>query len=923
MTWPPWLCRLVPYLGRRRAEEDLDEELRLHLDLERERQRDAGVPEAEALRAARRTLGNGTLIRERTRDVWGWRWLDDLGRDVRHAARALWRSPGFAATVVLALALGIGANTAMFSIVYGMLIRPLPYPDAGAIVRITEAIGPRMYPFVTSASMAALLEEAESFEQIAGYAPSSFSWRGPEGAVTLRAARVSPSMFPLLRATPHLGRLFTEGEALAGADRVVLLSHGAWTRRFGSDPDIVGSVIDLGSAPHTVVGVLAEAFFFPSPEEELWTPYVMPGYSITVPERGRGHSASISAITALGRLRPAVSPEQAGTEVRTILQRSGLGAQVRAATGNRVTADLPEIDARVVSLQEEMVRGYRPALLALTAATALVLLIACTNVAGLLLARGVTRRRALAVCAALGAGRGRLVRQLLTESVVLSAAGGVLGLAAAAVVLGGLPAVVPGDIARLDELGINGTGLAFALALSVVVGLAFGAAPAFQWSRFSLVRALNEGNAQSAGGFRLLRSNRARAALAAAQMALAVVLLVGAGLLLRSFVGLVTVDRGYDPTGVITARTRNPEASQGARAPVPGGEDGAADARFQAALLETMTRLERLPGVTALGVSSRLPLASGGGMIASSVRVGGRPESANQSDRLSAGLTWANPGYFDAMRLRLLEGRLFTRADRAASPRVVVVNETLARDLSHDEQAVGQRVQFAYRRSRGGDDPWWEVIGVVADIRYGGLGISEHRAEAFVPADQADAARLVGADAFVTVRTTGNPLALIPFIREAVVEAHPRATLDDVMTMDGRLSLAVAQPRFYAVLVGFFAALALVLAASGIYGQLSYTVAQRRGEIGIRMALGARRGDILGLVVRQGATLVAAGAVIGLAAAAASSRVLESLLYGIATDDRLTFVAAPLVLAAVALVACWLPARRATRVDPMEVLRFE
>ncbi len=925
MRWPAWMYLLVPHLGRRAAERDVDEELRLHADLESERQRDSGVPEEEALRAARRRLGNATLIRERTRDVWGWRWLDDLGRDVRHAVRALGRSPGLAAAVVLALALGIGANTAMFSVVRGMLIRPLPYPDAGDIVRITEAMGPRMSPFVTSASMAALLDEAESFEQLAGYGPSRFLWRGPEGAVTLRAARVSPSMFPLLRATPHLGRLFIEEEARAGAERVVLLSHGAWAGRFGSDPDVVGSAIDPNNAPHTVVGVLAEGFFFPSPEEEIWTPYVMPGYSIAPPEGGwngsfRDASFSISLVTALARLRPGVSTEQAATEVRTILQRSGLMAQAAAMSGG--TADLPAINARVVSLQEEMVRGYRPALLALTAATALVLLIACINVAGLLLARGVARRRSLAVCVALGAGRGRLVRQLLTESVVLSTGGGLLGLAAAAVVLGGLPAVVPGDVARLDGIGINGAGLAFALALSVIVGLAFGAAPAFQWSRFSLVRALNEGSAQAAGGFRLLRSNRTRAALAVAQVALAVVLLVGAGLLLRSFVGLVTLDRGYDPTGVVTARAGNPDAIRGTPAPVPGGEDDAVDARFQAAILEAMTRLERLPDVAAVGVSSGLPLASGGTTTSTSVRVAGRLEPAAPGDRLMARIAWASPGYFDAMRLRLVEGRLFTRSDRAGGPGVVVVNETFARGLSRDGQAVGQRVQLGLG-GRGDDRPWWEVVGVVADLRYAGLTVAGQQAEAFVPAAQARAARTVGADAFLSVRTTGDPAALIPFLRETVAEAHPRAEIEDVMTMDGRLSLAVAQPRFYAVLVGVFAALALLLAASGLYGLLSYTVAQRRGEIGIRMALGARRGDILGLMVRQGVMLVAAGAVVGLAGAAASSRVLESFLYGVATDDRLTFVAAPLVLVSVALVACWLPARRATRVDPMEVLRFE
>ena len=434
------------------------------------------------------------------------------------------------------------------------------------------------------------------------------------------------------------------------------------------------------------------------------------------------------------------------------------------------------------------------------------------------------------------------------------------------------------------------------------------------------MRALNEGSAQSAGGFRLLRSNRARAALAAVQVALAVVLLVGAGLLLRSFVGLVTVDRGYDPTNVITARTVNPEARRGAGGLRPGGGGGEADARFLAGLLEAVTRLERLPGVAAVGISSGLPLAASRAGTTSSVRVAGRPEPAD-GDRLMAGIAWASPGYFDAMNLRLLGGRLFTGLDRAGSPGVVVVNESLARHLSADGEAVGERVRFG-SEGVGDGDRWREVIGVVADLRYTGLAVSEQRAEAFVPAEQTAPARSMGT-MFITARTTGDPLALIPFLEEAVVETHLRARIDDVMTMDGRLSLAVAQPRFYAVLVGSFAALALLLAASGIYGLLSYTVAQRRGEIGIRMALGARRTDILGLVARQGAMLVAAGAVVGLAAAAASTRVLESFLYGVATDDRLTLLAAPLVLAAVALVACWLPARRAARVDPMEVLRFE
>ena len=944
MRWRTWLYRVVPYVGRRQAEQDLHEELRLHVELERERLRDAGVPEAEASRAARRKLGNAPLIRERTRDVWGWRWLDDLGRDMRHAARGLRRSAGFTATVVVVLALGIGANTAMFSIVYGMLLRPLPYPDSEAIVHIGESFGDSPSRLSTYA-IPVLQEAAESFEQLAAYGSRSVEWARPDGAVTLRGATVSPSMFPLLRATPHLGRLFTVEEGRDGAAGIVLLSYRAWTVRFASDPDIVGTVLTLDDAPHTVIGVLAEGFYFPSPEEEIWRPSAITSGS------------SFSGLgNALGRLRAGVSPERAATEVRTILQHTDdrLYATNTAAYRSVIrlydgsTSEALMHDAQVIPLREEMVREYRPALTALTAAMALVLLIACSNVAGLLLARGVTRQRALAVCAALGAGRGRIMRQLLTESVVLSLSGGMIGLAAAVVVLRAVPALVPGDIARLDEVEVDGVVLAFTLGLSVAVGVVFGAAPAFHWSQLGLVRTLNEGRAQSTGGFRLLRSGRTRAALAAAQVALALVLLVGAGLLLRSFVGLITIDRGYDPANVITARIRDPDARR-----TPGSmtaaERTAAARRFSEALLEGMTRVERLPNVTAVGLTSDLPLSGVSGTLRNA-QVVGRPAPIDPDESPPVWLWGVSPGYVDVMRLRLRGGRFFTPLDRAGSPRVLVVNETFAREFFGGEPAVGQRVQlgprvlvvnetFARESSGGdpavgrrvqlgggrGDDEPWNVIGVVADIQYRGLRGRESRAEGYVSVHQSDTAgTTLGLDApFIAVRTTGDPLAVIPFLREAVAETHPRASTADVVTMDARLRAAFAQPRFYAGFVGGFAALALFLAAFGIYGLLSYTVSQRRREIGVRMALGAQRGDIVTLVVRQGAALVALGAVAGLLAAAASSRVLASFLVGVTTDDRLTFVAAPLVLIVVALVACWLPARRATRIDPMDALRVE
>ena len=731
-----WFRRVLPYLGRGQAEADLREELRLHVELERERLRDTGVPDGEAARAARRRLGNATLIRERTRDVWGWRWLDDLGRDVRHALRGLRRNAAFTATVVCVLAAGIGANSAMFGIVHAMLVRPLPYPDAGAIVRVGEQ---QLAVQLTSITLPRLQAEAGSFEQIAAYRTRAFDWDGPEGRTALSGAWVSPSLFPLLRARPRLGRLFTETDARAEAEPVALLGHGAWTRRFGSSPDVVGMVLPLDGTPHAVVGVPAEGFRFPTPDQEVWTPWVMPSAAPTGPG---GRPAAVQFFEALGRLRPGVSPEQATTEVRTILQGidSDFMRRLRRSDGD-APGDSPQVDARVIPLQEDLVGGYRRALLALTAAVALVLLIACSNVAGLLLARGVARRRELALRAALGAGRGRVVRQLLTESVVLGVGGGLVGLAAATGVLRAVPAIVPGYVARLHEVGVDGTVLAFTLGLSVLVGLAFGAAPAFQWSGTGLVGTLNEGSPRAAGGFRLLRSSRTRAALAAGQAALAIMLLVGAGLLLRTFVGLVTIDRGYDPANVVTARTRNPDRA-------------APNRPFTEALLAEMQGMARHPDVAAVGLSSGLPLAYSA--FGAAMRAPGRPAPSGPLF-----VQVVSPGYFDVMRLRLRSGRLFTRLDEPRAPGVVVVNETFAREVFDGAPAVGRQVLF-------GEDPL-EVIGVVADILYSGLGGSESPAEAYLSVPHPR----FSFRPYISVRTTGDPSEAVPLLREAAAAAHP------------------------------------------------------------------------------------------------------------------------------------------------------
>ena len=848
--------------------------------------------------------------------------MDTLLQDIRSAVRRLAGQRGFTVTALVTLALGIGANTAMFGIVHGLVLRPLPYPDADRLVRLGESLGGRAGIYLSNRSMP-LLEDAESFEGLAVYRESSVEWAGSDGVVTLSGAAVSPGMFPLLRATPRLGRLFTEDEAREGADGVVLLSHGAWTNRFSSNPDIVGAPLELDGDPYTVIGVLSEGFYFPNPDGEFWTPLVIPPFAPPAAAvEGQPRMVVLIAFNGLGRLAPGVSVEQAATEVRTRLEAGSMSFGLPAGAAMAAAGALGRSEARVVSLLEEMVGAYRPALTALTAATALVLLIACINVAGLLLARGVTRRRGLAVSAALGASRGRLVRQLLTESVMLGAGGGVLGLAVAAIVLRAVPALVPGDIARLDEVGIDGLSVAFTVGLSIAAGLLFGAAPAFQWSRIDLMSTLNEGSTQAAGGFRLLRSNRARAALAVAQVALALVLLVGAGLLLRSFVGLVTVDRGYDPANVIAARIRNPDVTLRPDMP-PDAIAGlrTAGRLFGRALVDELARLEALPEVEAAGVSSRFPLASRGNVSRATFHAAGAPVPADPGDLPQAPINFVSPGYFDAMRLRLRSGRAISPLDRAEGPPVLVLSETLAREIFGGEPAVGRRVVPA----GAGDEPW-EVVGVVADVRYGALTITESAAEAYLPLQQIEQATMLGgmfSSSSVAVRTAGDPLAAVPFLREAVAAAGPAATIDQVTTMDARLSAAVEQPRFYALFVGFFAALALFLAAFGIYALLSYTVSQRRREIGVRMALGARPGDVVALVVRQGAGLVAAGAVLGLFGAAGSSRLLESFLFGVGADDAWTFVAAPVALVGVALVACWLPGRRAARIDPMDALRVE
>ena len=813
--------------------------------------------------------------------------MDTFLQDIRHSLRVLIKNPGFTAVALATLTLGIGATTAVFGVVNATLLRPLPYPDADRLVRIQEEHpmnrGREMPAFMTSDTLEAWRENPQAIDQIAGYTGRSFTYQDESEPVRVRGAAVSPALFPLLRATAWLGRVFTEDEEASAAQPVAVLSYARWQTRHDADPRVLGRLITLDDVSYSVIGVMPEGFYFPDRETEIWIPL-----TLTTPQQRPGQRFII-AFSGLARLKDGVSLAQAEAEGQIIVGRQAPLAPGMAA---------PTL--RLVGFHDEMVGDVRPALLALMAAVGFVLLIATANLANLLLARGAARQRELAVRAAIGAGRGRLIRQLVTESVALSVIGGGLGLAAAYWILGVLPSFAPAGIPGLGEAGIDATVLAFALAASVGAGVLFGTVPALQASRFDLVRALNEGAAQMGGGFRFRRGNRTRSVLVVAEVALALMLLVGAGLLVRSFVTLATVDPGFDPTNVLTVELNLPRPQY--------SDLTAANALFDQVLERTAGR----PGVEAVGLVSSLPLTPGESLIA--FRIQGQAAPTSREEMTAARPQLVSPGYLDAMGLRLVAGRFVTDQDTDSSPRVFVVNEAFASAYFPGEEVVGQRLNL------GRGEPT-EIVGVVGDVHHRGLD-SRPQPELYFSYRQSLSGQ--GAPrASIVARTTGDPLALVPFLRQDILDLNPSLPIDNVMTMEARLSSSVAQPRFYALVLGVFAAGALALAMVGIYGVLAYTVSRRSREIGLRMALGADGGRIRNLVIRQGALLVGVGVAFGLAGALVTTRALESLLFGVTTLDLPTLIAVPVVLVTVAIVACYLPVRRATRVNPMDALRYE
>jgi putative ABC transport system permease protein len=804
--------------------------------------------------------------------------MDTVLRDLRYAARALLRQPGFSIAVALTLALGIGANTAIFSVVHGVLLRPLPYPNDGQLMTVWTKFASGLHETASMPDYGDWKAQNTTFARMSAYANSNDNLAAPGGEPErVPSARVVPDFFGTLGLTPVAGRWFVPDEFVFGSHRVVVLGYGLWVRRFGANPAIVGQTITLNARPYTVVGVAPESMRLPA-RAQLWSPLAFDPAS--GPQGRRSDFLSV-----IGRLKPGVAQRRAQSDMDAI--------------GRRLAAAYPATNARVgvevISLHDQLVGQIRPALLVFSAAVALVLLIACANVANLLLARATARDREMAVRAALGAGRSRLVRQMLTESLVLAVTGGVLGLLLAWWGVQGLKAAAPPTLPRLDEIGLDPVALGFTAVAVIVTGFLFGIAPALRGSSFALHSTLSTGGRGGIGGG---RGERLRGVLVVAQVALALVLLVGSGLLVRTFARLQQVDLGFDPRNVLTAQVVLPGAKY------------TTDDRMLGFFGALRDRLTSTPGVQVAGFTSDVPLAGGYSYI--SFAVIGQPVPPAIQSVPDAIPTVATPEYFSALRIPLIAGRLFGPSDGPKAPRVVVVNQDLVKKAFAGRDPIGERISFGNPTD---STSWLTIVGVVGSTRLEGVGLETY-AQAFTPLAQSPVPYV-----YVIARTAGDPLALTSVLRREVVALDPTLPIASIMSMEQRAAESVAQFKLNSVIVTLFAAVALVLASIGIYAVISYAVVQRTREIGIRMALGAGRADVLRLIVRDGMAPAVIGVVAGAVGALAVTRLMRSLLYGVSTTDPLVFGAVAGALAAVALGACWVPARRASRVDPNVALR--
>ncbi|MFN7943774.1 MAG: ABC transporter permease [Blastocatellia bacterium] len=801
--------------------------------------------------------------------------MQTLWQDLRYGARMLFKQPGFTLVAVITLSLGIGANTAIFSVVNAVLLRPLPYPESGQLTWVwMDNRGEGIHEDIASwPNFEDWRAQNQTFQAMAGVLDRRFNLTGAGEPEEVYGANVSPNFFELMRVSPARGRGFQADEEQEGRDQVVVIGYGLWQRRFGGEANIVGQTLSLNGQPHTIIGVMPPGFQFPD-KTEIWKPLA--------PDAQTRTSRGAFWLPVIGRLKPGVTRAQAQADMTAIAQR------LEQQYPNTNTG----FGVNVVLMHEQLVGKLRTALWVLLGAVGCVLLIACANVANLLLARAATRQKEVAIRAALGASRWRVVRQLLTESLVLATVGGVLGLWLARWGLDALVALAPSDLPRVESISVDRRVLFFTLGLSLLTGLVFGLAPALQASKLNLGEVLKEGGRGGSSG------QRTRSALVVAEIALALVLLVGAGLLLKSSWRLQQVNPGFNPERVLKVRLSLPSSKY------PEGTNVAA---FYQQLLE---RLNALPGVQAAGATSSVLLYkihNSAGIL-----IEGRP--APNGPRPELPLDSVSPNYFQVMGMQIVQGRNFNEQDKRDGLPVAIVNETMARRFWPDEDPIGKRFTFG---NAGPQANWLTVVGVVRDSRRQGLD-APIRMESFLPHAQRPLRAME-----VVLRTTDDPLVMARTVRTAVWSLDGNLPVSEIETVEQMLGARIAPRRFNLLLLGLFALVAVLLAAVGIYGVMAYAVTQRTREIGIRVALGAQTRDVLRLVVRQGMSLTGIGIGIGLVTAMWATRLMTGLLFGVRATDPVTFVAIALLLAFVALVACWIPARRATKVDPLVALRCE
>ncbi len=879
--------RLVALFRHRADDADLDQEMETHHALLVEEYQRRGLSEDEARRAAHVTLGNATQLREAHREIRGVPLLEETVRDLRYALRGFRRQPAFTAVAVITLALGIGANAAVFSIVHNVLMRPLAYPDPDALFALARS-SPAAPGQVSPTGWISLrrwesMRDARTVD-IGVYRPSfEDAILGGREPVVLRAARLSASVTGILGVRPIRGRAFRAEEDAEGSAPVTLISERLWDRQFGRDPSIVGKSITLGSAPYTVVGILPAAFHFPDRDIDLWLP--RPSSAAFIDKQ---YWACCTPLMGIARIRAGFTRSQADAEIAVLNERYQPAGQRRVDGGAVV----------LTPLKDGLVGRVHTVLWMLMAAVGFVLLIACANVATLLMARATSRAREFAVRSALGAGRWRVIRQLVTESVILSTLGGVLGLVVAYAGVRAVATMTLFNLPRAHELSVNGTVLLWTMAIACATGVVFGTVPSVQLLRPSLIDRLRQSGATERElGYRRGVRIGARGALVVTQVALSLILLIGAVLMARTIARLTHVDMGFPSAGLLTMRVPLPVATY---------DTAEKRARFFDALV---TRVHAIPGVRGARVVRALPTTGG---LGTNLQI--ESQRIEDPGRVGQMVNTVAPGYFEVVGQRVKQGRSFEARDNSAgAPGVVVVNEAFARKYwpaYPKTTPIGDRLQIPVVTMT-----WLEVVGVVADVKHGGP-TREAELQVYIP-DRLYPPQI----AFLALRAADNPMGAVDAIRAAVRAIDPNQSVTDIKMMDKILESATGQQHLAARVLGLFAAMGVLLAVIGLYGVMAYSVAQRTQEIGVRRALGARHGDVLWMVVGQGLRVTLVGLVCGVAGAYASTRLLQSLLFEVSTTDAMTFVVVPAVFVVVTVLASLIPAARAARIDPVGALR--